>query len=175
MFAKKVMILFLVLFFLMPIIDITVSWLRSNFPHELAKSEGSSAMTRQESELLRAIITNEGFSTTIRRGFPTPTREVVLNRIIVELHQRKRIATIRLLLDILTTGNSKEAHAAGITALALEKGPEYAVIKSSVGINVFDKVMNADLPTYRERWIKQVKECLTIAENEIKLDGKTEK
>src|SRR4051812_29430200 len=58
-------------------------------------------MTRHEAALLRSIIQKDGLQVHTKLATPLPYREIVLKADLVELHKKKRVATIKLLLDIV--------------------------------------------------------------------------
>jgi hypothetical protein len=132
------------------------------------KGVDTSILTKQEIALLRAIIYDEGLCTHIRKDTPWPQREVSLRKDLVELHQRKRIATIKLLLEIVKGGRPIDSRAAAGMALALEEGPDYAVIIADMSLDSFDKVKSNDSPTCREKFVEQVEKSIGNAEKQFK-------
>jgi hypothetical protein len=123
-------------------------------------------MTKQEEARLRAIIYDGPFCTQIQTATPVPQREVALGNEIVELHKKKRVAVVKLLPDITRGGRPKDALAAGVTALALEEGPSYAVLWLDGDLDSFDKGESDDLPTDREKLVNQVEKALAKAQQE---------
>src|SRR5262249_35768056 len=113
-----------------------------------------------------------GFSTTTRTDLPTPQRQVALSKEVIELHKKKRIGTIKLLLEIVKEGTPRDARAAGVTALALEEDPAYALLWSYGSLESFDKAGANDLPTDRELLVDQVETALGKAETQSEMDRK---
>jgi hypothetical protein len=132
-------------------------------PKKKEKGKGS-MLTKDEAFFLRAVIYNDGFGVTTR-----PQRQVVLKREVVELHKNRPVGTIRLLLEIVKGGRPTDARAAGVTGLALEEGPAYAVFWADGDLDSFDKA-GADGRTDREKLVEQLEKSLANAEK-IK-DGK---
>jgi hypothetical protein len=119
------------------------------------------AMTRQEASFLRSVIYEEGVCTYTRTtDTPLPHREVSLKARVVELHKKKRTATIKLLLQIVRGGRPADARAAGVTALALEEGPVYPLPFADESLDSFDKVESDDKQTTREWFVGQLEKML---------------
>lgn len=144
-------------------------------PHDNApknKEGAGSLMTKQEAARLRAIIYDGSLCTRMNLETPLPQREVALNNEVVDLHKKKRVAVLRLLLDVARGGRPKDALAAGVTALALEEGPAYAVLWIDRGLDAFDNAQSNEVSTERERLVEQVEKALVKAEKQVKADGK---
>ena len=121
-------------------------------------------MTRKEIALVRTYVYDVGLCTHIRIDPHHPYREVSLTKDIIELHQNKRIATIKFLLDIVEGGRPKDARAAAGIALALEVDPVEGAFVADFPLDSLDKVRPHDVPTYRGILIKKVKEVLANAD-----------
>ncbi len=81
-------------------------------------------LTTDDTALLRTRVSG-GLGTCIEtEGRWASHRVVVLHTDVVELHRKKRIATLRLLLDVIKSGTPKEALTAAGFADVLEGGEE---------------------------------------------------
>jgi hypothetical protein len=125
--------------------------------------QGADTLTHEEAGFIRTVIYDEHISTRYTTG-TSAHREVVLRPEVVELHKKKRVGTIKLLLDIVKGGKPKDALAAGVTAYALEEGPVYAICLLDGTSESFDKADSDDEPTKRERIVKKLEKILASVE-----------
>jgi hypothetical protein len=149
-----------------PVTGDTASGIRQS---DEKRGEDSAILTKQEAAALRAIIYDEELCTGSRlTEIGLPERVVILRKEVIELHQKKRVATLRLLLDIVRGGRAKDALAAAVTAVALEEGPDYAVFFLHVPLDAFDNARGANERTLRDRIVANVEEMLAGPENQQK-------
>jgi hypothetical protein len=127
--------------------------------------QGGGMLTKEECRFIRSVIYEQGIHTHVRTtGVSMPRREVVIKQEMLELYKKDRSGTIRLLLSIVRGGRPDDALAAGVTALALEEGPVYALCLLDETTASFDKAEADDVPTKRDRIIKDLEEMLSRLE-----------
>ena len=83
--------------------------------------EEGKPLTQEEAARLRAVIYDRSIiiGISMDANAKRPKNKIELPDEVVKLHKQKRIATIRLLLDIVKGARPKDARGAAITALAL--------------------------------------------------------
>jgi hypothetical protein len=133
-----------------------------------------STMTKQEASVVRKLIYFGPLGTHIRLDLPFPQREVALSPQLMTLHKVKRVAVIKLLLEIARGGRPKDALTAGIMAIALEEGPLDAVPLLDIGLASIDSFDNPapdqKAKTLRETLVGRVEDLLAKAEKAHKAD-----
>jgi hypothetical protein len=140
-------------------------------PHENSRKKTDSMLTKEEASYLRNVIYNEGYCTTIRHDLQSARREVALLIKVHELHKKKRLGTIRLLLEIVKCGKPKDSTAAAVTAMALEDDPAYAALFGDGDLDAFDKRIAPDAPTDREVFVAWLENALAKAEKQAEANG----
>ena len=81
-----------------------------------------------------------------------------------KLHKTKRLATIRLLLDIIVGGSPKDSIFATGCVVALEKSPETAAFFAYYPLEYLDTQIQGSNESHRDEYIKLVRELLAAAE-----------
>jgi hypothetical protein len=102
-------------------------------------SAAETKLTHTEENLIRKIVYEKRFMTTMRGPDGSEHRQVVLDKRVIELYQKNPISTSERLLDIVRGGRSEDARAAAGTALALQKDPIFAVAMADGDLATFDE------------------------------------
>jgi hypothetical protein len=129
-------------------------------------------LTSDEEALLRGIVYDRGLTTTTpTKGVNAGRRIILLPDEMVELHKKKRIATLTLLIDIVIGARPQDALAAGGFAMALEGHPGYALyLCYHCPPDLVDEPPRNMEQTKRQRLIETVKEKLAQAKTKPKTD-----
>lgn len=113
---------------------------------------------------LRNAVYYKGLSTVIlSSGRQRGHRIAIVPQDIVDLHSKKRLATLALLLDIVKGGAPPDALAAAGFAIALEDSPIAALSCVDCTSTAFDELVGNENLTFRRRlvrWLSEVVEKL---------------
>lgn len=133
-------------------------------------------LTAGEIRLLRGLVKQGAIGTSIdMEGRWATHRVAVLDKYIREVHREKRIATLRLLLDIIRCGTPKEALTAASCADVLEGGEEGVLMALEWHDHSparVDARGNDDEMTTRQILFQHVEDMIAIAQGRGKEKGK---
>lgn len=82
---------------------------------------------------------------------------------VVNIHKANRVATLKLLLDIVRGGNPRDVHRAVAVAVALEEGPERAEPYAYSKEKIVDDIQEGETESSRDRSIGQIQVYLSTA------------
>ena len=127
----------------------------------------SDRLTAQETARLQFHVSRGG-SIVTNVDTPFPQREVGLPPEVVEMHRKKRVATIEYCLGATKQGPPLEAQTAAAFAVALEEDPASPVaLRILYGdLTSFDERETPDRPTTREQLIDLVEKARARAKQE---------
>ena len=128
-------------------------------------------LTWQEAASLRSSMRAGQMRIRTRTDGFMRQREVAISPIIVKLHQIKRIATIKLLLEITKQAKAEESRAAAVTAISLECGPSSCVGAVYWHLDTYDRPGPNDCPTSRQILLESVERSLANAVRERKFEN----
>ena len=132
---------------------------------EQEKRPEAEILTSGENSLLRKAVYLDGIGTSIEIAGPWASKSVVVvPKRVVELHRKKRVATLKLLLEIVRGGRPEDSLAATAFAVTLEINPVAAVPLVYYPAELLDELVRETKGTGRDRLIDSVQELLAKAE-----------
>lgn len=142
------------------------------WPNEFVNSEKPMApddqLTTKEQAVLRDKVYNGGRSTYTPRDGPWAfQRSLSVPNEIAELHKRKRLPTLRILLVIVKGGRPNDAVLAASYIVALEMNPVTALMYAHYPLNNVDEAKVNNEHTGREELIEIANKIITTAEKQI--------
>jgi len=140
---------------------------KSSSIHSQDNNPKPEVLTRADIALIRKVVYEGGYIVKTTKGAP-PIREVVVSKEVIALHQKDRLSTIRLLLDIVKGGRPEDARTAVAIATGLEMAPRFGVQIANISLESIDKVDSDNLAPFRETWVSHLETMLSKAEKEIK-------
>jgi hypothetical protein len=131
------------------------------------KTSSADKLTRGEEALLRNLVYKKGLGISTPVNGPNAGHRMVPVLIpVAELHKKKRVATLRLLLEIVRGGRPEDALTAAGWAVALEEGGFAAVAFFDWPAHLFDDGDDGGKRSGRELAVKWVSELLAKAEKQ---------
>ncbi len=141
-------------------------------PQEKAGTKGQEQLTVEEEAKLRSIVYKDGFVTTVEpSGTGIFVKKVAVKELVIELHKKKPVATLRLLSDIARGASPRDALAASALAVALERDPAVAALLIHENLDDFDTLVGPSGKTIRQKLVHMIGEFASKREKKVGTSG----
>lgn len=128
------------------------------------KGHKAKMLTRKEAAIIRRNVYTRGRSTATPNTGPWAFKRIlIVPEAVTQVYKMKRIATLRLLLDIVKGGAPKDSVLAAAYAIALEDNPCTASLYAYYDLELVDDAPDKD-GSGRDEFIEIVSKLLSEAE-----------
>jgi hypothetical protein len=125
--------------------------------------QDSNMLKTEDDSQLRSIVQNDGVSTCIARDGPEAGKTIVaIPKAFDESYQRNRLATLRLLLDIVNRGTPEDVLTAAAIATALEDSASAGLLYVYCAARQVDEVDLATGQSIRTRFAAWLAKRLAV-------------
>jgi hypothetical protein len=131
------------------------------------KGNGLAPLSREEAALVRKAVYTSGLATALPiQGRWAGNQILVVPNELTELHKKKRVPTLHLLLEIVKGGRPVDAVAATAYVVALEENPLAAAPYATYPFDMVDDTPATRPQTGREDCLKWVTKLIAAAEKQ---------